>query len=468
MSGPRTSEGGRRAVRQGAFGPTSSGGIRAEPGETREGTLRPPHASRKNKAPGEGYRVFKIELNAELRETLKKLYESLVAALLGAVLNLPKGLLYYGEEWKRMRLAAFENRIKAGKRTPPKKLPPVPLPVRFRWGGREYGSRSAVCVIDLDACVLRVWNIIVPLDPRLCEVLRGELELAPPPKFTLFLTQDGELRLVAHRCPPKWWVAVREESSDFRDVHLPRPFVAVGVDVNSRHGTALLAFRIDEDGVKLILRRRLKPPRRKLKLIKLLQSFAALAENAKRGHPSPRLHEVYSELRRELPERLASLPLTPANCKGLIRCAHRANTKRVESWERRLSFLLRSLCRRYERAVVAIDTPRACSLKGTRYQNTLLRVRKRLKVLCYYEGAFYKEVHVSGRQCPLCGGWGLPIPRERGKKARRFECQECNLVWDRDFCACFKAVLAALPWLHEAMVEWLRNHPTVLCPAAEQ
>ncbi|MEM0024786.1 MAG: hypothetical protein QXF90_08970 [Thermofilaceae archaeon] len=379
-----------------------------------------------------------------------------------------KGLLYYKEEWKRMRTAAFSNRLKAGKRTPPERLPPIPLPVRFRWGGREYGSHSAVCIVDLDHCVLRIWTIIVPLPQSLCEALRGELELAPPPVFTLFLRQSGELRLVARRNPPRWWVVVREECTDFRDVRLPRPFVVVGVDINARHGITMLAFEVS-DGVKRVLRQRIKFSRKSWRLIKLLQSFAALSTNVHRGRQSPltyaRLRESYERLRELLPE----LPPLPSNARDIVRTIHKAHKARVEAQERKLSEIVRALARRYGgRVIVLVDKPSPESQKGKPWQNAILRIARRLRVTVRYEGGYCKEVHISGKYCPLCGERGEPyFPEgERRKRPSYFHCTRCGIAWNRDYASSFSAVAGGLPWLVSELRGWLRNHPTDLLGSA--
>ncbi|MEM4885251.1 MAG: hypothetical protein QW185_01050 [Thermofilum sp.] len=422
---------------------------------------------RKSKAPGfEGYRVFRIEVNAALRQALAELYIAIVRALQSAG-SVPKGLLYYGEEFGNMVHAAVLNRFKAGKRTPPEKLPPIPLLVRFRWGGRGYGARSAVCVIDLDRCLLRIWTITVPLPLKLCEVLRGELELAPPPTFTLFLCQDGELRLVVCRSPPKWWVAVREECDDYTDFYFPRPFAAVGVDVNSGNGVTIMAFEITDSGVKRILRRRLRPPRRGRRLVGLLRSYSDLARNIRGGRGGEwqrsRLRRAYEEVR-ELPALQAP---TPSACERLARQKERANTARVRAWERELSKIIRDLARAHGgRVVVFVDKPSPESLKGKPWQQSLLRVARRLRTTTLYEGGYYREVRVSGKHCPLCGERGVPYsPEGEGRRASYFYCQGCGIAWNRDYCSSFIAVLEGTGLANE-LKGWLRKHPEDLLGSA--
>jgi hypothetical protein len=67
--------------------------------------------------PRPGFRVYKIRVNRVNKDRLKVLYNDVIRKRYG---NIPKGLLYYTEEWARM----FENtkrmREEAGKRTPPK------------------------------------------------------------------------------------------------------------------------------------------------------------------------------------------------------------------------------------------------------------------------------------------------------------------------------------------------------------
>ncbi|MEM2275188.1 MAG: hypothetical protein QXD46_07465 [Thermofilum sp.] len=424
---------------------------------------------KKKKAPGfEGYRVFRIEVSAALRQRLQALYGEIVAALQGGAERVPKGLLYYGKEFGNMVYAAVLNRFKAGKRTPPEKLPPIPLLVRFRWGGRGYGARSAVCVIDLDRCLLRIWTITVPLPLKLCEALRGELELAPPPKFTLFLTSTGELRLVARRSSEPWWVAVREECDDYTDFYFPRPFVAVGVDINSRHGVTIMAFEVGE-GVKRVLRRRIKFPKKGWRLVKILQRYSSLAANVRKGRQSAqtckRLREAYEKLREEFPE----LPPTPSSAEKVVRVIHRAHKARVMRKERKLSELVRRLARAYGgRVVVLVDKPSPESLKGKPWQQSLLRVARRMRNTTLYEGGYYKEVRVSGQYCPFCGERGVPYSPE-GERRRRpsyFYCNHCKIAWNRDYCSSFLAPVTALPWLAEELREWLRSHPTDLLGSA--
>ncbi|MEM0093284.1 MAG: zinc ribbon domain-containing protein [Thermofilum sp.] len=425
---------------------------------------------KKKKAPGfEGYRVFRIEVSAALRQRLQALYIAIVRALQGAG-SVPKGLLYYGKEFGNMVHAAVLNRFKAGKRTPPEKLPPIPLLVRFRWGGREYGSKNAVCVIDLDRCLLRIWNVVVPLDPKLCEALRGELELAPPPTFTLFLCQDGELRLVARRTPPRWWVAAREECSDYTDFYFPRPFVAVGVDVNSRNGVTIMAFEVSDEGVKRVLRRRIKFPKKEWRLVKVLQRFAALSSNVRKGRRSAqtyaRLREAYEKLREGFPE----LPPTPSSAEEAVRVIHQAHAARVEARARRLSEIVRNLARAYGgRVAVFVDKPSPESLKGKPWQQSLLRVARRMRTTVRYEGGYYREVRVSGKRCPLCGERGVPYSPEGGSgkwKPRFFYCVHCGTSWNRDFNSSFTAIVAGLPWLAEELRGWLLNHPGDLLGSA--
>ncbi|MEM4899945.1 MAG: hypothetical protein QXM99_06010, partial [Thermofilum sp.] len=319
-----------------------------------------------------------------------------------------------------------------------------------------------------------IWTITVPLPLKLCEALRGELELAPPPTFTLFLCQDGELRLVARRSPPKWWVAVREECDDYTDFYFPRPFAAVGVDVNSRHGVTIMAFEVGENGVKRALRRRIKFPKKGWRLVKILQRYSSLAANVRRGRRSAqayaRLREAYEKLREEFPE----LPPTPSSAEEVVRVIHQAHAARVEARERELSELVRRLARAYGgRVAVFVDKPSPESLKGRPWQTSLLRVARRLRTTTVYEGGYYREVHASGERCPLCGERGEPYspegerPRTSRKRRRPsyFYCSSCNIAWNRDYCSSFIAVLEGTRLANE-LKGWLRKHPEDLLGSA--
>ncbi|MEM2275171.1 MAG: zinc ribbon domain-containing protein [Thermofilum sp.] len=418
---------------------------------------------KRNKAPGDGFRVFRIRVPSAALEALKVLYELILKAMTtGAVHSLHKDYLYYKEEFLNM-LSAPSNKPKKWKvqrkqkrKQKRKRTPPIPLLAQFRWRRRVYGAAHAVCRFDLDEATLTLkgTGIAIPLKRSLVEALIGELELSPPPKFTVFLTCRGRLRLVARRSPEPWWSAAGEECDD---ADYPVPFTVFAVDVNSRNGLTILGFEVGEEGVRMVRQMRVKPPRKSKKIVSLLQSYR---DNVKSSNPSA-VREKYGELREIFP---ASVPLTPSNVEGFIGEVHGAHAARVREWERQLVHYLRGKIREHGRVVIVVDKPDPESLRGTPLQNTILRVCRRLENLCRYEGAMYREWRASGRFCPLCGREGV----EAGW--RYYRCTECNVVWNRDYGACFNLVLMFLERLGRAdqLRAWLREHPSVLAPSFER
>ncbi|MEM4899333.1 MAG: zinc ribbon domain-containing protein [Thermofilum sp.] len=413
------------------------------------------------KTPG-GFRVFRIRAPSATLKALKVLYELILEAMTtGAVHSLHKDYLYYKEEFlnileasskppKKRRGRRRQRRKKRRKRTPP-----IPLLAQFRWRGRKYGSDHAVCRFDLDRGVLtfKGTGIAIPLKRSLVEALIGELELSPPPKFTVFLTCTGRLRLVARRSPLRWWSAAGEECDD---ADYPTPFAVFAIDVNSRNGLAVLAFEVG-GRVRMVRQpMRVRPPRKGKRLVSLLQSYR---DNVKSSNPSA-VREKYGELREIFPARVA---LTPSNAEGFISEVHGAHTARTREWERELVSYFRRKVREHRRVVILVDKPDPESLRGTPLQNTILRICRRLENLCRYEGAMYREWRASGRFCPLCGREGV----EAGW--RYYQCEHCGIVWNRDYSACFNLVLRFLEQLGLAdeLRAWLREHPSVLAPSSE-
>ncbi|PLJ78301.1 MAG: hypothetical protein B7L53_02360 [Thermofilum sp. NZ13] len=99
-------------------------------------------------------------------------------------------------------------------------------------------------------------------------------------------------------------------------------------------------------------------------------------------------------------------------------------------------------------------------MRGSQLQRTLLRVAERLENLALYEGAkwFQPENNVSGKQCPLCGAWGVEVRR------RYYRCPKCGLEWTRDWAACYNAAKLFLKACRaerhlETLQSWLQNHP---------
>jgi hypothetical protein len=89
---------------------------------------------------------------------------------------MPKGLLYYAEEWAEMYENVKGMREEAGKRTPPK-TPPLHLLVKFVMpDGERRGNTAAPCVIDLCKGELRIpsYGVVQRLPRRLVEDLIEE------------------------------------------------------------------------------------------------------------------------------------------------------------------------------------------------------------------------------------------------------------------------------------------------------
>ncbi|MEM0094264.1 MAG: zinc ribbon domain-containing protein [Thermofilum sp.] len=409
------------------------------------------------KTPG-GFRVFRIRAPSATLKALKVLYELILEAMTtGAVHSLHKDYLYYKKEFLNMLSSNKPKRRKGRRRKGRRKrrTPPIPLLAQFRWRGRVYGAAHAVCRFDLDEATLTLkgTGIAIPLKRSLVEALMGELELDPKPKFTVFLTCRGRLRLVARRSPEPWWSEAGEECDD---ADYPVPFVVLALDVNSRNGLAVLGFEVG-DRVRMVRQpMRVKPPRKEKRLVSLLQSYR---DNVKSSNPSA-VREKYGELREIFPARVA---LTPSNTGRLLGEVHRAQTARRREWERQLVHYLRGKIREYGRVVIVVDKPDPESLRGTPLQNTVLRICRRLENLCRYEGVMYKEWRASGRFCPLCGREGV----EAGW--RYYQCEHCGIVWNRDYGACFNLVLRFLEQLGLAdkLRTWLREHPRVLAPSSE-
>jgi len=145
-----------------------------------------------------------------------------------------------------------------------------------------------------------------------------------------------------------------------------------------------------------------------------------------------------------------------------LRKVRKLNREWMKEVEAELRELVRSLLDGGYHVAIVIDLPDPETLKGTELQRTLLRVARRLRNLCLYEGAEYVELNgVSGRKCPLCGGWGEEV------QPRYHRCERCGLVWGRDWAACFRAATAYLAMRRarehaEALLSWLRSHPRSL------
>jgi ribosomal protein S27AE len=396
--------------------------------------------------PGLGRRVWKIRVNKVNREILKVMYEDVIHKRNGSI---PKGLLYYADEWVKVYENAKRMREEAGKRTLPK-TPPLPLLVKFVMpDGSMRGNGNAPAVIDLRKGELRIpsYGIAQKLRRSLVRALVEENNLNPRPDFVLQVTRRGFLRLIASRYAP---------------ARVALPLRIIAIDENSCNGEALAAWDVLKPG--RIVRSRYEElmPRNR----GFLDRTAALFQSAAAGKAGAL--EKVKELLREAGRSEAEIAALLAPEKlAEIAAETRAREKRLNrAFAEELAALVRKLIRearaRGWSVAVVIDPIDSESLEGSKLQRTLLRPRKLLRNLARYEGARFKLYRVSGRRCPNCGEWGVEIAH------RRYRCPRCGIEWDRDKCATF---WLAKRFLDEYFKEesddetfidingWLRKHP---------
>jgi len=403
------------------------------------------------KGAGAGFRVFRVRTPKQTREALTKLYRDVTS---GRARN--KMLHYYLEEWETAFKEILEARAQAGRRTPPRP-PPLFLPVRFIVpGGEVRGNKNAPCVVDLKRAELRIpsYNIEIPLGPSLVRALIEENELEERPDFVLQLTSRGKLRLIAQRVPPPPQPSM--------------PLRVIAIDENSAHGFTIAAFDFD-DCCRLVHFEKLRPPNHgwRRSIAALLQSFADAPTEERR-----------QQLRQFLPEELVK-GLTPERARELAASSRRKERRLNDAFVQRITAVVRRLVREAAEegctAVVLVDPIDHESLKGTRLQGTLLRARRALENLARYEGALFTELRASGKQCPLCGSWGVEV--ERTRRTRLYECRRCGIVWDRDKGALLNLVTAFFEGLRReecddetalaeralaSLQQWLLEHPRAL------
>jgi len=358
--------------------------------------------------PGPGWRVWKIRVNRVNREILKTLYKDVIYKRNG---NIPKGLLYYAEEWEKMYENAKRLREEAGKRTLPK-TPPLLIPVRFVMpDGSVRGDKNAACVIDLRRGELRIpsYGITQRLRRSLVRALIEENLLEPRPEFTLQVTRRGFLRIVAHR-------RLR--------ARLVLPLKVVTIDENSRHGHSLAHWYINETKVAMAGFEKLRPANHgfRREIAALLQSFA-----------DKPCEETKRQLAKFLPPKVLKT-LTTERARELVEKTRgrekRLNDNFVSNLIAKVRSLVRDAVRRGMGALILVEPIDSSSLRGTELQGTLLRGRKRLRDLAVYEEARVGKVSASGKVCPRCGTKGVEVVHT--KRSRIYECPKCHLRWDRD------------------------------------
>jgi len=401
---------------------------------------------RNGTTPGPGFRVYKIRVNKVSKDRLKVLYNDVVHKRDG---NIPKGLVCYTEEWVEMHENAKRMREEAGKRTPPK-APPLPLLVKFVMpDGSIRGNKNAPCVIDLQRGELRIpsYSVRVPLRRSLVKALIRENLLEPRPDFVLMVTRRGFLRLIASRYVPAPGVL---------------PLWIIAIDENSLNGEALGVWDVlRADRVVRSRYEELMPRNRSF-----IDKTAALFQSATAGKAEAleKVKELLRKTRKSeaeiaallAPEKLADIA---ASTKGREERLNRAFAEELVSLVRKL---VREAKARGWSVAIVIDPISHESLKGSKLQRTLLKPRRYLGNLALYEGARFKLYRVSGKQCPVCGEWGIEVAH------RRYRCPRCGIEWDRDKCATFWLVKRFLDeWFREecgdeAFIDiagWLKQHP---------
>jgi hypothetical protein len=396
----------------------------------------------KPQATGPGRRVWKIRVNRVNREILKVLYKDVIHKRNGSI---PKGLLYYAEEWREMYEEVKEMRARAGKRTLPK-APPLPLLVRFvMLDGQVRGKKDAACIIDLRRGELRIpsYGVTQKLRRSLVRALVEENELEPRPDFVLQVTRKGLARLIASRALPK-----RDASA----------LLLVCMDENLGHGLYATLIRFDGERVKVTRGPTFKPPNATL----LREISAQLQGAADRGATvelRALIERAYEELGEKREVEGGGLYATPDRLRELYRrmCAKEKRLNR--EWRNRVVAWLRRTVRENAdaRAVVLVDEVTA----ETAQSGMLRRVRRKLMNLCAYEGAEYLPLRASGKLCPRCGARGVEVAH------RVYKCPRCGLEWNRDRAATFAlalnyAKIAKSEALYRALLEWLNEHPRAL------
>jgi ribosomal protein S27AE len=408
---------------------------------------------RKGTTPGPGFRVYKIKVNKVNKDRLKILYNDVIRKRYG---NIPKGLLYYAEEWARM----FENtkrmREEAGKRTPPKAPLLLQLARFIMPDGRVRGNTAAPAVIDLRRGELRIpsYGVAQRLRRSLVRALVEENLLEPRPDFVLQVTRRGSLRIAAHRRLP---------------ARLELPLRIATIDENSRYGHSLAHWYINETKVAMAGFEKMRPANHgfRREIAALLLSFADKpCEEAKRRMakflPPEALRALTIEWARELAEKTRERE-------------KRLNDNFVSNQIAKVRTVIREVVRRGMSALILVEPIDSNSLRGTELQGTLLRGRKLLKNLAVYEGAKMGEVSASGKVCPRCGTKGVEVVHT--KRSRIYECPKCGLRWDRDKGVHYNMLYSYFARMVKeecdddsvmaervlaALREWLEKHPNIL------
>jgi hypothetical protein len=372
-----------------------------------------------------GFRVFMVHVDRGNMERLRRLFRDFADGSARV-----KGALHYREEWLEEWGNVLKMREEAGKRTMPNP-PAITLLVRFVMpDGGVRGDKNAPCVIDLRRRELRVpsYGVSVPLRGSLAKALVGENELEPRPDFVLQVTRRGFVRVIAQR---ETYSALGEGDG----------LRLVCIDENSSYGFVVAVF--DYDGKwRLACLKIYHPPNHGYRegVISLLKSYA---------------DKPAREARNALAQRL-DLALTPEKARELAeetkRKERRANNALIAQLVGDLRKILREARERGMHVAVLIDPIDADTLRGTPLQRTLLRVRRRIRNLARYEGAEFRLLRSSGKQCPICGSWGVEVA------PRTYRCPKCGITWDRDRCAVARLPVVYFLKLYESYREECDDH----------
>jgi hypothetical protein len=267
----------------------------------------------------------------------------------------------------------------------------------------------------------------VPLRGSIVKALIEENLLDPRPEFTLQVTRRGFVRIIAQRevCSLS---APTLEGGRLR---------LICIDENSSHGFVVAVF--DYDGKwRLACFRIRHPPNQgyRERVISLLRSFA--------DKPSKEAREALSQY-------FDASALTPERARMLSELTKRREGRENDEFIRRLVGDLRKVVREARRqnmhVAVLVDPIDPGTLRGTPLQGTLLRTRRHIRNLCLYEGAEFRLLRSSGKQCPICGNRGVEVA------PRTYQCTKCGITWDRDRSAVLRLPLLYLERLENMYEE---------------
>ena len=191
------------------------------------------------------------------------------------------------------------------------------------------------------------------------------------------------------------------------------PFLIITIDVNSRHGFTVRGFLFRSSGVSIVARLSLRPCNHSLrwKEIRKLQHLYDVSGK----------YEYYK----------------------LLKAIHSRIKRLNGEFKKRVVHELRKIIRCFNvPTVIIVDVPYDWGLRNTSLQRTLLKAVKAIRNMAYYENCIYIEKRASGKKCPLCGSWMREYKKTR--HTRLYQCNQCNLIIDRDINTCYRLGLWVL------------------------